>query len=743
MDNSMKIKFLAIILFFGISSPSFIAVTCKAMNAHKAESIIEINENTNEHEDFLIKIESKKAEPIHKRREQLKAHRSVRWSAQQKKASRARAQVNQIKRAKWKAQAEQEALEEAKIHIPLCIFMDDESENESPLKEEIYPISHDVINALNTKTIPIIVSHSLLHNIIYRKRNNTNSEVLSNISLLNADWDLFLVPETQLLLALPKTLNQQQKDYFNTEPLEDLTHLLPIDGHADEYEQLLHKILAYKDLFPNGLPFVEAYDFKNIFNAQKIKHYNPIWDIFLSGHGYKLEAIADLPLDVFTDLLTFFDTNLTVGVVMVSSCYAGGVNLQVSHRKIDINQNLLPYKLHFPYIVASVGEMGTSGRYDFKTLMEYAKHIKTFDKTALNNLLSTLHASKNELLQSHRNKTIPQIILPGGIKIQTLYPDDDITIIGKVFLKKHERENKPIITYGKVLRNKQGTLSTQTKNGVKNILIYPARINVPLEIKPILGQDDAVNLINFDLRTLPNAQLLLDKASKTAWSDRKKGLQNWLTFSKTHASNLSHLYSYADSAHQNASKKEKSKEPLIVFKTSISELFPALLSMIHRDTTHFIQEIILNDTQGNYAQGKIIDFIRHALLNQKHRESTKKFIIDQLTGKNDLNLTLEALRVNLKNPDLHPLETTLRKIYGEYPDTIVLEKLIVETTGEVDPETLEATGKCSIKFMLKDGSVWELKHNFKNPPAIPWNFQEYDANEHLKVFEQLKHKIPE
>lgn len=593
-------------------------------------------------------------------------------------------------RAQWRTVAQEEAAAQAELHVPLCMFIDEGSETESPKEERVYAVTRSVSQAFIQKAAPIILSHGFLHNIIHRKNNNMNKDILSNTSLLKSEWDLFFVVETQFFLALPKKF-KKYIEYFNYQQFEDLTHLLPADNEPGLYSQLLSKIMMYKNL-----PRVTKTNFERIFNWKKFKdrddskNSSPIWDIFIEGHGGRFKEnkyIAAMSIETFKDFLDFLNTNMTIGVLMVSSCYSGGVNLQELFAPQDFK---FSYDLHFPFIVASVGDTPTAGVPDLKILMNEAKQIKSFGENVLGKLMRTLHAARiGDIVDPHRSSTIPQIILPGGIKIQTLYPENDVTVIGSVIAKRHEFEKKPIITYEKTFRDKTGRFKTQEKNAVKNILIYPTRINAPLYIKPVPEQDQSVQAIDFALQTLPsNIQL------------RK--------------SNIS----------------------------VVSDLFPAILSMVQGESTHQFKNVVLNDKNGKYGLGNILDFIRYSFLGYQADNLMKIFVIDELTGKNDIGLTLAAVRRVQENAIPHPLEEKLKN-----QSSITLKKVIIKKRIEALPNlsgerAFQAKGGCSIQFMINDGSAWKLAHNFSKPPTVPWDFKQISVDEHLKQFEEANQKIP-
>lgn len=593
-------------------------------------------------------------------------------------------------RAQWRTVAQEEAAAQAELHVPLCMFIDEGSETESPKEERVYAVTRSVSQAFIQKAAPIILSHGLLYNIIHRKNNNMNKDILSNTSLLKSEWDLFFVAETQFFLALPKKF-KKYIEYFNYQQFEDLTHLLPADNEPGLYSQLLSKIMTYKNL-----PRVTKTNFERIFNWKKFKDNDiskdssPIWDIFINGHGERFKEnkyIAAMTIETFKDFLDFLNTNMTIGVLMVSSCYSGGVNLQELFATQDFK---FSNDLHFPFIVASVGDTPTTGLPDLKVLMNEAKQIKSFGENALGKLMRTLHTSPmGDLLDPHGSSTIPQIILPGGIKIQTLYPENDVSVIGNVMAKRHEFEKKPIITYEKTFKDKTGRFKTQEKNAVKNILIYPTRINVPLYIKPVPEQDQSVQAIDFALQTLPSNMQL-----------RK--------------SNIS----------------------------VVSDLFPAILSMVQGESTHQFKNVVLSDKNGKYGLGNILDFIRHSFLGYQADNLMKIFVIDELTGKNDIGLTLAAVRRVQENAIPHPLEEKLKNQSSITLKKVIIKKRIEAVPNQVGERAFQAKGGCSIQFMLNDGSAWRLAHNFSKPPTVPWDFKQISVDEHLKQFEEANQKIP-
>ena len=93
-----------------------------------------------------------------------------------------------------------------------------------------------------------------------------------------------------------------------------------------------------------------------------------------------------------------------------------------------------------------------------------------------------------------------------------------------------------------------------------------------------------------------------------------------------------------------------------------SILYPQLISMIHGDTINYLKYIDLKSIKPVTHLSGVMHFIRDALLDVGGRETKKVFVIDKLTGTNDISPLLELSRaVKGKMNERNPLELIVEK----------------------------------------------------------------------------------
>ncbi len=328
--------------------------------------------------------------------------------------------------------------------------------HETPSKHSLGSDTQDLYIGIAERTAPILVSKPIFYNYVYRRHNWNDSKHLENQTLKGAslskeEWDLYVPVDTkyfadedQLYLLLPKSQkNLFTAEIFNVAALGKLD-ILPTQ-EEDDYTMLLeslkpkvgHKLKEKSESKKNVKGIV--LDLKKIFATfpvqskaerslaihRKEAWQAPIWDIYLAGHGdLKPDTlIASLtPLEM-QELLTFFNDFIQVGVLIISSCYAGG-NLEDIKFKKDINNDKALQPLNFITIVNSVGDIPTYGatqtkffitnKFFFAKLFDITQNLGNDAQHSLQHLLSIVGEYNKTPQDIHAQASIPQIILPGG-----------------------------------------------------------------------------------------------------------------------------------------------------------------------------------------------------------------------------------------------------------------------------------------------------------------------------------------
>lgn len=158
-----------------------------------------------------------------------------------------------------------------------------------------------------------------------------------------------------------------------------------------------------------------------------------------------------------------------MGILILASCYIGGEIFSYLKFKEDINNDKIFFPLNFIIIVNSVGDIPTFGAsYALSFLTSKSFFAPIFNITqnlgndryhSLQNLLSILGEFNKMPQDIHAQASIPQIILPGGIEIQSLTPNDSDMVLGKV---KYALQNLKIGPFRSIPKNYMMTQNLTT-----------------------------------------------------------------------------------------------------------------------------------------------------------------------------------------------------------------------------------------------------------------------------------------
>jgi len=582
-------------------------------------------------------------------------------------------------------------------HFPL-IFIADQTISENPERDS-YANVHTLDIALKANYAPILVSRNILYNFAYRKNqwDSPTQEVnrtYKDSPLSKSEWELYTLADpkyftnsTMLYLLIPRGKKNSFTQLFNFKNFKELS-ILP-QTKFDDYKTLV-TILKPSSFLPKNPLNAMVDDLKKIFipatvpsdlsteqslPIHEIKYWEaPILDVFLNGHGQERPEplIANLSSSETQILLTFFNTIVRVGTLIISSCFAGGKNKRPLTFKQDINNKEIFYPLNYIIIIESVGDIITyspsyslspfTGKSFFPSIFDIAAKLGEDPSHSLNGLLQELGNLYGEPIGVHNEANIPQIILPGGIEIQSLTPSNNVLVLGTVKVRVAELEKKTINIFPKKIS------PTSNINHLLNVLVYPPAIDSQINIRPS------------HLHPGP----LLQQKIKAIWNDLPS-FNDLVTKYTTFFSKfeIATLFS----------------QKLNIFTVmNAYYLYPNILSMIHGEASHYIKKIVF-EGDGIEASGGILMGLRDSFLDVSQRPTTKTFFIDSIEGANDISLILKSLRLIENSKQPHPLEKEL----PEDDEILRLRNVVIKTNGQLGLQV-------SIKFQI-DSTAWEFQYN--------------------------------
>ncbi len=620
------------------------------------------------------------------------------------------------------------------MHVPL-IFIMEQDDNETLSMYRLGPDTRDLNIGILERNAPILVSRAIFYNFIDRRQNwndpnHRENQLLKDTSIPNEEWELYVPINThyfahdnQLYLLLPKTkknlftsavfnVNSLKKlDILPTQESNDYTQLLellkPTIKDIPEKEKIISKETVkeishdLKKIFATILP--PSKDERSLPIHRQEAWEGPIWDIYFSGHGSPKPdpVIANLTPIEMQELLTFFNNYMRIGVLIIASCYLGGENLSSIKFKDDINNDKIFFPLDFIIIVNSVGDIPTSfftNKSFFANIFDIAQNLENTTHHSLQNLLSILGEINKTSQDIHAQTNIPQIILPGGIEIQSFTSSNNVMVLGKVKVRTAELENRPIQVYPKKLHD------DPKFDYVLNVLVYPPIINVPLIVR------SSHLPLDVNLREL----------AKRQW-------ENLPTFSDI----ITRNEKFFDEEKQQSIFTKKIDSALL---KDNQYLYPNIISMTHGNASQYLSKIVVEGDAFKGSGGIFMAF-RDAFCNLTERPTLKTFYIETLEGPNDISLILKAARAIANNPHEKPLEKELPGD-GEH---VVLYNVSIETQDEYGMVVI-------VRFQINK-TAWEYKYEAFHWEAADifkpqwWNFKPINASEYEKKFKELKSRI--
>ena len=465
----------------------------------------------------------------------------------------------------------------------------------------------------------IICSVSLVHNLFYRLKYPSGSfanELDANKFDLS-QWQIYDVFNSQFLLFIPnkyKTFFNEELWVNNNSKLANITDKFINVNSVD-----LNWLLIKKQYSPK----FSADNFKNIFISKRSTENKviPIWDFIIIGHGsYDLKMVGGLHHDDINKLLSFFDNEINTGVIALESCYSGGKNLEL----LQVSQSGIQLSHNYILIVCSSTDEVT---YVFTQLVDFIKYHNQFFTNAaqmadkgesLNKIISDLQYLTFATGSPHgETSRIPQVWLPNGLGFQTFNINNDILSLGKLLIKAHEDEKKPIFISKK-----------------RAVLLYVNSIATPVIVEP--------TYITSSREYKTSEQGFIGFAKEAKWKNlaMPTDYHFWKDLNPDQRAQIAKQL-----------KTDIPNELMVdIHWNTVRDLyiFPQFLLMRGMDYAYF-KEIDVKNPSHCPACG-ILHFIRDAFFDVADNPITKTIYIDSLTGYNDLALILKAQQ--LKNEAL-------------------------------------------------------------------------------------------
>ncbi len=331
----------------------------------------------------------------------------------------------------------------------LLIFLDEDE------KDKFGVASNSLLIALYQEVCPIIVSTSLLYNIFeYRSKDNRATDIfyempemhdaeISKMAFQKDRWVIKQINDSLNLLLPVNYLNLlnvtsdavKEYKYSTDDSISDtelrlgfkVNHMKSID-HESIHRSFLDYVkktllpVEYINYFVNSLDtiFCKKAEYKNVVI--------PEWYIYILGHGLVNHSIVSLSFNDFKQLLQFFDNKILTKLLVVSSCYAAGVNSKIIYG--DMKSEMQQY-FSFPIIFEGLNDMPIAGKYriDFNKFFEKAK---------------TLEGNYSDIIQPILSaESIAQIKLPGLEWFSVIEADKKIVSINSILAKTRDPE-KPL-----------------------------------------------------------------------------------------------------------------------------------------------------------------------------------------------------------------------------------------------------------------------------------------------------------
>lgn len=366
----------------------------------------------------------------------------------------------------------------------MLLFINDDEIKDA---ENIGSVSEQVIVSLYQQAGPFIVSTALIKNIFqptskshlaaFNLEKNfytftKNTKLYSIQSALNFDsstnkWSqesnwiikeitggfLLFIPTSYLksLGITDSEVDQQSLDASSVTRIElqlgiKVNHLITIDLNTVLAAKSYSSVIDFFNQMKNDAIFVPKPFYYQKTTSTTIRQ--PLWSLYMLGHGEYTQSVAGLPLSAFKEMLIFFASHLNTRLLYVISCYSGGI----TQEKIFDQKSTFEAK-EYPFIIIT-GASGNSPtslpsisvkalnaiRLEINAKTDYIELQKVIsaDQIDYDALLNAMFAG-----QPRDWGNLLQIRLPGTSWFSLAESKKVIVSIGKILAATHQKD-KPL-----------------------------------------------------------------------------------------------------------------------------------------------------------------------------------------------------------------------------------------------------------------------------------------------------------
>lgn len=616
------------------------------------------------------------------------------------------------------------ALEAPQKEVQQTIFKDaliiiDQNCSEKPTDQDGGAMLDHLMGGIENEQYPIILSHNILYNFLVRlvgyhpnikNYQNTHSDNHKKLKMkftkytlsgfppgkkeFNFDkffdsWLILHPKDSHLFLLIPKKIlqgSEKEKIKPHTKISKDLRlqyaqatglDFFSLDHPPHDYSSPFTfskfiKFIDWLDKIKKEKPSFSTKDLEKIFFAkEKTEKFliSPIkWNIILNGHG-NVNSIANLKPQELQKTLSFFNNKISTHGLVINSCKIGGKALNHIKFKKDFNNNIsTTASFNFFIINTATTDSPTMTHFmkSIKSCLTFFKQARLFGnkKTGINSLLRSVLDLTPHKDSIHGSNEIPQILMPGEHDFYTpKFIDNSIKILDHATVTVHEKVNKPIMIHiDDVERLEKEKTTISPKSTIKdktNVLVYPQKINVPINVRPALLPKQTYKYTQKEQwKNFPSLIDYFDPVNLKRATDIICGI---LKQPKTNQ----HLFAY---------RKNYTDFRITTDQNKI-HLFPKFISKASGDATHYFKKInVLSQTSdGELVGAGALNFIRDAFLDIGGRESNKTFLIEELSGKNDISLIMQASKILTNNA-----MTSYDMLISQH-ETITLKNVIIQT----------------------------------------------------------------
>lgn len=323
-----------------------------------------------------------------------------------------------------------------KKHIPLYLFIDpDNADKASKLK-----LSRSFLESMVGKHIGS-TNMNVIENVLLQEENETGGFINAVKNLFSAKSSDITeyIAENHRLLYFKNTniLMFVSKWFFEA---YDFSKILQNYEDKSEVLQNNKEFLKFITKY-NKKEYPESYvkNIQSIFGKKRDQNLH-IWDIMIEGHGATKTTIAGLKKEDFLHVLQFLSDNVSVGTVFVESCFVGGKNafwleneLQgpplsyhlilsligevTAHFLSNIDRQIKNINVFFKNTAQLKALEKSYKKQSEHDLTKYEEEINLFSKV----VLSILNSDYQSLSSFNKSEFLPQFMLKGSNKFETLY----------------------------------------------------------------------------------------------------------------------------------------------------------------------------------------------------------------------------------------------------------------------------------------------------------------------------------